>query len=80
LGGVAGRGIYSSAGLARNGQRRYAYSVGANYRLAPGLDLVAEWVRHVIHENGVDSDQQTNNGVQDKLRANVFLVGTRLAF
>ena len=65
---------------ARQGQRRYAYSVGANYRLAPGLDLVAEWVRHVIHERGVDLDVQTNNGVQDKLRANVFLVGTRLAF
>jgi porin-like protein len=62
------------------GQRRYAYSVGANYRLAPGLDLVAEWVRHVIHENGVDQDLQTNNGVQDKLRAEVFLIGTRLAF
>ena len=65
---------------ARQGQRRYAYAVGANYRLAPGLDLVAEWVRHVIHERGVDLDLQTNNGVQDKLRANVFLVGTRLAF
>ena len=63
-----------------NGQRRYAYSVGANYRLAPGLDLVAEYVRHVIHENGFDLDGQANNGVQDKLRANVFLVGTRLAF
>ena len=36
-------------------QRRYAYSVGGNYRLAPGLDLVAEWVRHVIHEPGVDT-------------------------
>ena len=54
--------------------------VGANYRLAPGLDLVAEWVRHVIHEPGVDSDAVGNNGVQDKLRANVFIVGTRLAF
>ena len=62
------------------GQRRYAYSVGGNYRLAPGLDLVAEWVRHVVHENGVDNDGQINNGVQDKLRANVFIVGTRLAF
>ena len=61
-------------------QRRYAYSVGANYRLAPGLDLIAEWVRHVVHEQGFDSDNQSNNGVQDKLRANVFLVGTRLAF
>ena len=44
------------------------------------LDLVAEYVRHTIHETGVDQDLQTNNGVQDKLRANVFIVGTRLAF
>jgi predicted porin len=65
---------------ARQGQRRYAYSVGANYRLAPGLDLVAEYTRHVIHERGVDLDNQTSNGVNDRLRANVFLVGTRLAF
>jgi predicted porin len=63
-----------------NRQRRYAYSVGANYRLAPGLDLVAEYVRHVIHERGFDLDLQTNNGVQDKLRADVFMLGTRLAF
>ena len=70
----------AAADPSRRGQRRYAYSVGANYRLAPGLDLVAEWVRHVIHEPGVDQDLQRNNGVQDKLRANVFLVGTRLAF
>jgi hypothetical protein len=65
---------------ARQGQRRYAYSVGANYRLAPGLDLVAEYTRHVIHERGVDLDNQTSNGVNDRLRANVFLVGSRLAF
>ena len=42
--------------------------------------MVAEYVRHVIHERGVDLDLQTNNGTQDKLRADVFIVGTRLAF
>lgn len=72
-------GAYTST-TARQGQRRNAWSVGANYRIAPGLDLVAEYVRHTIHEVGVDLDLQTNNGVQDKLRSNVFLVGTRLAF
>jgi predicted porin len=72
-------GAYTST-AARQGQRRNAYAIGANYRLAPGLDLVAEYVRHEIYERGVDSDGQSNNGVQDKLRSNVFLVGTRLAF
>ena len=37
-------------------------------------------MRHVIHEVGVDLDLQTNNGTQDRLRADTFLVGTRLAF
>ncbi|MBV1796012.1 porin [Siccirubricoccus sp. G192] len=85
--GTAGSAFNTTTGvLSQNtnstprGQRRYGYGIGANYRLAPGLDLVAEYVRHVIHENGVDLDGQANNGVQDKLRANVFLVGTRLAF
>ena len=72
VGGVGGRGLYTST-ASRQGQRRNAYSIGANYRLAPGLDLVAEYVRHVIHEPGVDLDVQPNNGVQDKLRASVFL-------
>ncbi len=72
-------GAYTST-AARQGQRRYGYSVGANYRIAPGLDLVAEYVRHVISERGVDLDNQPNNGTQDRLRANVFILGTRLAF
>jgi len=62
------------------GQRRSGYAIGANYRLAPGFDIVAEYVRHQIKEPGVDLDLQGNNGVQDRLRANVFLIGTRLAF
>jgi len=41
---------------------------------------VAEYTRHQIKEPGVDLDLQGNNGVQDRLRANVFLVGTRLSF
>ncbi|HYZ33849.1 MAG TPA: porin [Crenalkalicoccus sp.] len=61
-------------------QRRYGYSVGANYRLAPGLDLIAEYVRHVIHEPGVNVAGAASGSNQDKLRADVILVGTRLAF
>jgi hypothetical protein len=66
-----------------------AFSVGANYRLAPGLDLVAEYVRHTVHEAGNGNLGGLNSGVtqvgsggvnQDKLRADVLLVGTRLAF
>jgi hypothetical protein len=54
-----------------------------------GLDLVAEYVRHTIHEAGNGNLAGTSAGVtqvggaginQDKMRADVILVGTRLAF
>lgn len=62
-----------------NSMRRWGLAAGANYRVAPGMDLVAEYVRHAIHEAG--NNQAGNTGAtQDKLRADVFLVGTRLAF
>ena len=62
-----------------NSMRRYSYSAGANYRLAPGLDLVAEYARHVVHEPGYLSTAPTSNK-QDTLKTDVIIVGTRLAF
>ena len=59
--------------------RRIAYGVGGNYRLAPGLDLVAEFSRFTGAERGRDLDP-SNAGVQDKGTAKVFILGTRLAF
>ena len=46
-------------------QSRYAFSLGANYRLAPGMDLVAEWTQHTTHIAG----QPQPAGLRD-LRAN----------
>ncbi len=62
-----------------NSQRRWAFAAGANYRLAPGMDIVAEYVRHAVHEAGNNIAAGTGSS-QDKLRADVLLVGTRLAF
>jgi hypothetical protein len=62
-----------------NSMRRSGMAAGANYRLAPGMDLVAEYVRHTVHEAGNNLVSGTGN-TQDKLRADVVLVGTRLAF
>jgi hypothetical protein len=74
-------GAYTRNNNASNaGQRRSSYSVGANYRLAPGLDLVAEYVRHQVHEPGNNLLGGTGNGAQDKIRADVIMIGTRLAF
>ena len=76
------------------GQSRWAYSFGANYRLAPGLDLVAEYTVQSFHEPGtsqntpaanrVDTNTavagvQNPSNVQDRARASVFLTGIRLA-
>ena len=60
-------------------QRRWGMSVGANYRLAPGLDLIAEYVYHSVRENGRDLDA-ARAGVQSRGFANVFIMGSRLAF
>lgn len=62
--------------------RRWGIAGGANYRLAPGLDLVAEYVRHTVHEPGNAAVSGVPGGSvnQDKLRADVIIVGTRLAF
>jgi len=62
-----------------NSMRRNAISVGANYRLAPGLDLVAEYTQHVVKEPGFNLVSGTGNN-QDRLKTNVLLLGTRLAF
>jgi predicted porin len=78
--GAAGRsatGALQSTNLAM--MRRWGMGIGANYRLAPGLDLIAEYVHHSIRERGRDLDIG-RAGVQDRMFANTFILGTRLAF
>ncbi len=59
--------------------RRIGWGVGGNYRLAPGLDVLAEFSSYTVAERGRDLDP-SNPGVQDRGTAKVFIVGTRLAF
>lgn len=59
--------------------RRLGYGIGGNYRLAPGLDIVAEYSSYTVAERGRDLDP-SNAGVQDRSTAKVFILGTRLAF
>jgi hypothetical protein len=59
--------------------RRLGYGIGGNYRLAPGLDLVAEYSSYTVAERGRDLDP-SSAGVQDRGTAKVFILGTRLAF
>ena len=60
-------------------ERRWGLSFGANYRLAPGLDVIAEYVHHSRREQGRDYDA-VRAGIQSRVNANVFIVGSRLAF
>ncbi len=60
-------------------ERRWGLGIGANYRLAPGLDLIAEYVYHSRRESGRDYDS-ARAGIQDRVVANVFILGSRLAF
>ncbi|WP_424810795.1 porin [Roseococcus sp. YIM B11640] len=59
--------------------RRWGVSVGANYRLAPGMDLIAEWVHYSVREQGRDLDP-VRPGIQSRAFSDVFILGTRLAF
>ncbi|MBY0339161.1 MAG: porin [Acetobacteraceae bacterium] len=71
-----------AAGVGANtlaSQRRWGMGFGANYRLAPGLDLIAEYVFHSVREQGADLDAG-RAGIQSRGVANVFILGSRLAF
>jgi hypothetical protein len=59
--------------------RRWGMGVGANYRLAPGMDLIAEYVYYSVREQGRDLDPN-RPGIQSRAFSNVFLTGVRLAF
>jgi hypothetical protein len=59
--------------------RRWGMGIGANYRLAPGMDLIAEYVYYSVREQGRDLDPN-RFGIQSRASSNVFLTGVRLAF
>ena len=71
---VTGVGANGAAGM-----RRWGMGVGANYRLAPGMDLIAEYVYYSVREQGRDLDAN-RPGIQSRAFSNVFLTGVRMAF
>ncbi|MDB5372232.1 MAG: Porin [Belnapia sp.] len=76
---IANASAPGATGYGAGMMRRLGYGVGGNYRLAPGLDLLAEFSSYTVAERGRDLDP-SNPGVQDKATAKVFILGTRLAF
>ena len=74
------RAAPGSAGAVNSAlMRRYGWGIGGNYRLAPGMDIVAEFVQYRVREGGRDLDA-AQGGTQPRADAQVFLIGTRLAF
>lgn len=76
---VANTAAPGSGGYGAGLMRRLGYGIGANYRIAPGMDLVAEYSSYTVAERGRDLDP-SNAGTQDKATAKVFILGTRIAF
>ncbi len=76
---VANTNAPGSTGYGAGLMRRIGYGIGGNYRLAPGLDIVAEYSSYTVAERGRDLDPN-NAGTQDRATAKVFIVGTRIAF
>lgn len=70
-----------TAGTSTNAatMRRWGMGAGANYRLAPGMDLIAEYIYYSVREQGRDLDSN-RAGIQSRAFSNVFLTGVRLAF
>ncbi len=75
-------GHYGNTGAApTRSQRRWGYGIGATYRLAPGMDLVAEYVRHEVKQPGNANIHGLVNYLgTDRMRTQVFLTGVRVAF
>lgn len=71
--------VNPSAGTNAATMRRWGMGAGVNYRLAPGMDLIAEYVYYSVREQGRDLDVN-RAGVQSRGFSNVFLTGVRLAF
>ncbi|MFT8244036.1 porin [Roseomonas sp. BN140053] len=61
-------------------RHQYAWSVGATYRVAPGLELVAEYVKAGVRERGYDLVNATRGGGNNSITTDQVLVGTRIAF
>ncbi|WP_165982428.1 porin [Dankookia rubra] len=76
---VASTAAPGSAGFGAGLMRRLGYGIGGNYRIAPGMDIVAEYSSYTVAERGRDLNP-SNPGTQDKATAKVFILGTRIAF
>jgi len=62
------------------GRRDRVWSVGANYTLAPGLQVVAEYINIDRKEAGFDFINGAAGRANNNVGSDVFLTGVRIAF
>jgi predicted porin len=77
--------MWAGAQNLRAQRRESAFSLGATYTVAPGLAIVAEWLQQQRKENGFNFVTGANNptatpGLNSDVTANVYILGTRIAF
>ncbi|PHK94802.1 hypothetical protein CR162_11655 [Pseudoroseomonas rhizosphaerae] len=57
-----------------------AWNVGGTYRIAPGIEYIAEYTSYTIEEPGVNFAGGTNRALNNSVDGQVFLTGFRFAF
>jgi hypothetical protein len=72
----------TSAGLqtVRGDREETAFGVGVSYNVAPGLQVIAEYVYLERKETGVDFRTLTAGTANNTVESNTFILGTRIAF
>ncbi|WP_426954822.1 porin [Muricoccus radiodurans] len=88
--GAAYGGVYSAGnqGATTGGRRDLGFNVGLTYRIAPGLEFVAEYTNIRRREGGFNFLTNAANsglpgdtrGTNSRIEADVFLTGFRFAF
>lgn len=57
-----------------------ALGIGLSYNVAPGLQVIAEYVYFEREENGFNFRTGSNGAANNSVDGNVFILGTRIAF
>lgn len=79
--GLQTQGAGAAAGIAgRSDRTEKAFGLGMSYNVAPGLQIVAEYVYFEREENGFDFRTAGAGTANNSVDGNVFILGTRIAF
>jgi predicted porin len=79
--GLQTQGTGAAAGIAgRSDRTEKAFGIGMSYTVAPGLQIIAEYVYFEREETGFDFRTAAAGTANNTVDGNVFILGTRIAF